>query len=42
MLILDDDVYTEFANSLRLDEERYVLVTAEIDFFEKVQTDVNG
>lgn len=42
MFIVEDDLYTQFAKPLELDEERYVLVTAEIDFFKKVQTDVSG
>lgn len=41
MFTLDGELYTEFSDDLRLDEREYVLLTAEIDFYRKVQTSVS-
>lgn len=43
MFIKNDwDIITEFVEDLPLDEQEYILVCAEIAFYSKVQTDVNG
>ena len=39
--VRDDGLYTFFADDLLLDECEYVLVTAEISFYKKVQTGVS-
>lgn len=36
-----DGMYITFSESLKLDEEEYVLVTAELEFYRKVQTSVS-
>lgn len=41
MLEEDCGLYTTFANDLVMDEEEYVLVSAQIAFYEKVQSDVS-
>ena len=41
-LVTVEDGVTKFANDLALDEEEYVLLCAQIDFYKKVQTDVNN
>lgn len=42
MVHIDDDTgYTVFDRDLGIDEEKYVLLTAMIEFFQKVQGDVN-
>jgi len=35
----DDEMFISFEDDLNADEEQYVLVTAQIDFFAKVQAD---
>lgn len=40
--IIDDDEDTIFDYDFPIDEKRYVLLCAEIEFFNKVQTDVNN
>lgn len=42
LFTIEDGLYVRFGKPLMLDEERYVLVTAQIDFFRKVQTDVSS
>lgn len=37
----EEDMYVAFSNDLLLDEQEYVLATAEIMFYRKVQTSVN-
>ena len=37
--VMDDELYISYADDLSADERQYVLLTAEINFFEKVQTD---
>lgn len=41
MFLMDDEMYLSFTDDLLLDEKEYVLVTAEIKFYQKVQTSVN-
>lgn len=41
-LVTVEDGVTKFANDLALDEEEYVLLCSQIDFYKKVQTDVNN
>lgn len=41
-LVTEEGGVTKFANDLALDEEEYVLLCAQIDFYKKVQTDVNN
>lgn len=40
MFTIDEDTYT-FSRTLPLDEEEYVILTAEIDFYKKVQSSVS-
>lgn len=42
MFTKDGEMFLTFSDDLPLDEREYVLVTAEIDFYKKVQTSVNG
>lgn len=41
MFTKDGSTYLYFSNELKLDEEEYVLATAEVNFYAKVQTTVN-
>ena len=41
MLQRDGDLFVSFSDDLPLDEREYVILTAEIAFFRKVQTSVN-
>lgn len=41
MFTKDEDMYISFSEDQKLDEQEYVLVIAEIDFYRKVQTSVN-
>ena len=41
MFTKDGFTYLYFADELKLDEEEYVLATAEVNFYAKVQTTVN-
>lgn len=42
MFIMDNEgMYLTFSETLQLDEEEYVLVTAELEFYRKVQTSVS-
>ena len=41
MFTLDNGLYTSFDADQQLDEREYVLVTAEINFYKKVQTGVS-
>lgn len=41
LFVKDDDLYLSLTEDLLLDEQEYVLVTAEIKFYQKVQTSVN-
>lgn len=41
MFTKEDDMYVSFSEDLELDEQEYVLITAEINFYRKVQTSVN-
>lgn len=41
MFVVDAGLYTGFTQDLPLDEKLYVLLTAEIDFYTKVQTSVS-
>lgn len=41
MFIKEDDLFVSFTETLALDEQEYVLVTSEIDFFKKVQSNVS-
>lgn len=41
MFIVEDGVYKYFTKDLPLDEKEYVLITAEINLYRKVQTSVN-
>lgn len=41
LFVKDDDLYLSLADDLLLDEQEYVLVTAELKFYQKVQTSVN-
>lgn len=42
MFVRSGDLYTEFSDTLPLDEQMYVLVSAEIRFYQKVQTTVDA
>lgn len=42
MFISEDGLYVQFAGDLMLDEQEYVLVTAEIAFYRKVQASVDN
>lgn len=42
MFILEDGLYVQFTGDLMLDEQEYVLVTAEIAFYRKVQASVDS
>lgn len=42
MFIIEDGLNVAFEQDLELDERNYVLKTAEIEFFKKVQTDVSS
>lgn len=42
MFISEDGIYVQFAGDLMLDEQEYVLVTAEIAFYRKVQASVDN
>lgn len=39
---VDEDYYTEFAQDLLQDEKEYVLISAQIAFYQKVQTEVDA
>ena len=39
--VLDDKIYMSFADDLPLDEQEYVILSAQIDFLRKVQTTVD-
>lgn len=41
LFVIEDGLYTAFKETLPLDEKWYVLLTAEIDFYTKVQTGVS-
>lgn len=41
MFTREDTMYTEFADTLPLDESEYVLISAEIAFYQKVQSSVD-
>ncbi len=41
MFTKEDDMYQSFSEDQKLDEQEYVLITAEINFYRKVQTSVN-
>jgi len=41
-LVVEDDMPVSYDCTLAVDEEEWVMATAEIDFFRKVQTDVNN
>lgn len=41
MFVIEDGLYKTFSETLPLDEKWYVLLTAEIDFYTKVQTGVS-
>lgn len=41
MFTVEDGVYLSFSDDLQLDEQEYVLIVAEINFYRKVQTSVN-
>lgn len=41
MFVRDNDLVISFAENLPADEKDYVIVTAQIDFFTKVQSDVS-
>lgn len=42
MIVWDGEMPTKFSEDLKLDELEYVLLSAQIAFFEKVKTDVNN
>lgn len=42
MFISEDGLYVQFTGDLMLDEQEYVLVTAEIAFYRKVQASVDN
>lgn len=42
MFTRSGDLYSEFSGTLPLDEQQYVLVSAEIFFYSKVQTTVDA
>lgn len=41
MFTVDGGLYSSFSDTLQLDEEEYVILTAEISFYKKVQTGVS-
>lgn len=41
-LIYEDELPVRYDADLMIDEEEYLLATAEVDFFRKVQSDVNN